>query len=261
MAADSDVLIPIRQVGCKFDNDDPAYVFSPALYLGLPPANDSLGAPTPRRDAGGIWQPDFTAMQPRLALRWEEQPDGDWIVWLRPGVRSNHGHEFEAADLVWVMEKSFAHASLGSWRWRDVVGVERMEILDRHTLRYHLRRPYPTFPNWLLSLAPNVVDSKAIRAQLSPDDPWGITWLNSHVAGFGAYDLGHADADSVVFKRRADYWMGEPDAARIEARRWPDRPGALRLLDEARPVVIVGADPDETAALLGRDDLRTERTW
>jgi len=260
-ASDKDVLIPIRDVGCKFDNDDPGYVFSPDLYFGLALAYDSLGAPQATRDAGGVWQPDFAAMQPRLALRWEEQPDGDWIVWLRPDVRSNYGNEFEAADLVWVMEKAFAHATLSSWRWRDVVGVEKMEILSRHSLRYHLRRPYPTFPNWLLSVAPNVVDSKAIRTQIGPDDPWGIGWLNSHTAGYGAYDLDHADADSVVFTGRPEYWMGAPDAARIEGRRWPDRPGALKLLNEARPVVIVGADPDETVPLLGREDLRVERTW
>ncbi len=53
---------------------------------------------------------------------------------------------------------------MGCWRWREVVGVERIDVIDRHTLRYCLRAPYPTFPNWLLSVSPNVLDSVAVKA-------------------------------------------------------------------------------------------------
>lgn len=259
--ADPPVLIPLRNVGCKLDNDDPAYVFAPDLYLGLALAYDCLAAPAGRRGAGGVWQPDFTAMQPRLAVRWEEQENGDWLVWLRPGVRSNRGNELTSSDLAWVFDKAYAHNTLSSWRWRDVVGVEKIEVIDRHCLRYCLRTPYPTFPNWLLSLAPNVVDATAIRQHVTDADPWGIEWLNSNAAGFGAYEIDALESDRIVFNRRTDYWMGSPETARIEGRLWPDRKSALELLDEAAPVVIVGADPDETAALLRRDDLAIERTW
>jgi peptide/nickel transport system substrate-binding protein len=260
-ASSPSVLIPVGTIGGKFDNDDPAYVFAPDLYLGLALAYDTMAAPNARRDADGVWESDYTDMQPRLALRWEEQPDGDWIVWLRPGVVSNRGHEFTAEDLKWVLEKAYAHRTLSSWRWRDVIGVERVEILDRHSLRYHLRAPYPTFPNWLLSLAPNVVDSAAIREHITPADPWGIDWLNGHVAGYGAYDLAGFDNEHALFERRTDYWKGMPEAAAIEVRRVADRPSALRLLDESRPTVLIGADPDEAVQLLGRDDLTVQRTW
>jgi peptide/nickel transport system substrate-binding protein len=255
------VLVPLRTVGGNLDNDDPAYVFAPDLYLALALAYDCLAAPAAHCDAGGVWAPDFTAMQPRLALRWEEQANGDWLVWLRPGVRSNRGNELTAADLAWVFDKAFAHTTLSSWRWRDVIGVEKIEIVDRHCLRYCLRTPYPTFPNWLLSLAPNVVDSTAIRRHVTDADPWGIAWLNANAAGFGAYEIDALEPDRIAFSRREDYWMGPAEPARIEGRVAPDRTSAIRLLDERTPVVIVGADPDETAALLKRDDLTVERTW
>ncbi|MBB3459290.1 peptide/nickel transport system substrate-binding protein [Rhizobium sp. BK313] len=257
----SNVLIPVGTIGGKFDNDDPDYVFAPDLYLGLALAYDTMAAPNAKRDSDGIWESDYTDMQSRLALRWEEQENGDWIVWLRPGVISNRGHEFNAADLQWVLEKAFAHSTLSSWRWRDVIGVKKVEIIDRHCLRYCLRAPYPTFPNWLLSLAPNVVDSTAICENITPDDPWGIKWLNGHVAGYGAYDLARADPESILFTRRSDYWRGLPDAASIEVRKVADRPTALRLLSEKRPTVVVGADPDEAVSLLRRDDLTVQRTW
>jgi ABC-type transport system substrate-binding protein len=200
-------------------------------------------------------------MQPRLALRWQEEPNGDWLVWLRPGVTSQRGNEFTSADLVWVFEKAFAHSTLSSWRWRDVIGVEKVEAVDRYCVRYTLRAPYPTFPNWLLSLAPNVVDAAAIRANISTADPWGIDWLNGHAAGYGAYAVETLDRDVIRFTSRTGYWMGEPDAAVIEGRPVPDRATAIAELRENRPVVIVGADPDETAALLARENLIVERTW
>jgi peptide/nickel transport system substrate-binding protein len=259
--SDEAVLVPVRAVGGRLDNDDPAYVFAPDIYLALALAYDCLAAPAARRGADGVTAPDFTAMQPRLALDWQEQQNGDWLVTLRPGVRSHHRNELTSADFVWVFDKAFAHSTLSSWRWRDVIGVEKVEAVDRYTVRYRLRAPYPTFPNWLLSLAPNVVDSAAIRAHITADDPWGIAWLNCNVAGFGPYAVDALDSDVIRFERRADYWMGEPEAATIEGRPVPDRSTAIAQLSENRPVVIVGADPDETASLLLRDDLTVERTW
>ena len=255
------IIVPIRTVGGRLDNDDPAYVFTPDLYLGLALAYDCLGSPAARRDAAGISEPDYTAMQPRLALRWQEEDDGNWLVWLRPGVISNRGNELTSDDLAWVYDKCFAYSTLSSWRWRDVIGVEKIEIVDRYCLRYRLRTPYPTFPNWLLSLAPNVVDATAIRAHTTAQDPWGLEWLNTNAAGFGAYEIEALERDRIAFVRRTDYWQGLPEAARIEGRLSPDRKSAIELLDEAMPVVIMGTDTDETAALIGRDDLQVERTW
>jgi peptide/nickel transport system substrate-binding protein len=260
-SSDAAVLIPLGSIGGKLDNDDPAYVFAPDLYLALALAYDCLAAPDARRGPDGVTAPDYAAMQPRLALRWQEEPNGDWLVWLRPGVTSQRGNEFTSTDLVWVFEKAFAHSTLSSWRWRDVIGVEKVEAVDRYCVRYTLRAPYPTFPNWLLSLAPNVVDAAAIRANISAADPWGIDWLNGHAAGYGAYAVETLDRDVIRFARRTGYWMGEPDAAVIEGRPVPDRATAIAELRENRPVVIVGADPDETAALLARENLTVERTW
>ncbi len=127
------VLIPVGQTGGKLDNDAPDYVFTPGTYLTLALAYDSLAAPTVRADAQGVLQPGYKAMQPRLALGWEEQENGDWIVRLRPGVPSHAGNEFTADDLAWTLDRATAQGVMGCWRWREVVGVERIDVIDRHT--------------------------------------------------------------------------------------------------------------------------------
>jgi ABC-type transport system substrate-binding protein len=261
MAGSADaVLVPVGTIGGKLDNDDPNYVFAPDLYMTLGLAYDSLAAPRVTRGADGVLNPSYETMQPRLALSWEEQANGDWIVRLRPGVRSHAGHELAAEDIAWVYEKIGAQGVMASWRWREVIGVTKVEALDVHTLRYHLRAPYPTFPNWLISVSPNMVDSRAIRAAATPDDPWGINWLNAHVAGFGAYDLAGMDAEHLSFTPRKGHWSAPPDAD-VEIRRVGTREDALALLDEPRPVVLAGLSPDEAVPLLARDDVTVLRTW
>jgi peptide/nickel transport system substrate-binding protein len=253
--------VPVGRIGGRLDNDAADYVFAPDTYLTLALAYDSLAAPTARPDADGVLQPDYRAMQPRLATGWSEQPNGDWIVTLRPGVLSHAGNELTAADLAWTLDRATAQGVMGCWRWREVVGVERIEVIDRHALRYRLRAPYPTFPNWLLSVSPNIVDSTAVKAAATPQDPWSVGWLNRHVAGFGAFDLKAMDAGHLRFESRDGHWQGRPDTAGVEVRKVATRGEAIRLLDEPRPVVLVGLDPDETAALLKREDLTVVRTW
>jgi ABC-type transport system substrate-binding protein len=263
VASDSSdsVLVPVGTIGGRLDNDAPDYVFAPDIYLTLALAYDSLAAPAAHPDSEGVLQPSYETMQPRLAIGWREQPNGDWIVSLRPNVLSHAGKELTAEDLAWTLDRGIAQGVMGGWRWREVIGVERVEIIDRHTLRYCLRAPYPTFPNWLLSVSPNIVDAAAVKAGATPDDPWGIGWLNAHVAGFGAFDLTSMDAERLIYESRDRYWQGRPEARRVEIRRVATRAEAIGLLDEPRPVVLVGLDPDETAALLPRDDLTVLRTW
>jgi ABC-type transport system substrate-binding protein len=257
---DAPILVPVGAIGQKLDNDDPDYVFAPDLYMTLALAYDSLAAPQVSLGSDGILQPSYEKMQPRLAVGWEEQPNGDWIVRLRPGVSSHACNELSAENIAWVYDKIDAQGVMAAWRWRQVVGVERVEAIDHRTLRYYLRNPYPTFPNWLLSVSPNMVDSTAIRANSTAEDPWGIAWLNKHVAGFGAYGLTEMDAEHLSFEPRIGHWTSPPDAP-LEVRKVATRSEALGLLDEARPVVLAGLTPDETVRLLPRDDLTLMRTW
>jgi ABC-type transport system substrate-binding protein len=256
------VLVPVSHLGGRLDNDSRTYVFAPDLYLTLALAYDSMAAPAARLDGDGTWEPDFAAMQPRLAVGWTEEPNGDWVVELREGVRSPAGNEWDAESLVWTFEKSFAQGVMADWRWRGVVGVEGIEALDRRRVRFRLRAPYPTFPNWLLSVSPTMSDAAAVRAHATEADPWGLEWLDSHAAGFGAYALEEVSLEGLRFVARPDAWQGEPEVAEIEVRPWSaGRRDAIAQLGENRPAALVGLDPDETSELLGREDVRLIRTW
>jgi ABC-type transport system substrate-binding protein len=255
------VIIPVGTIRQKLDNDDPNYIFAPDLYMNLALCYDSMAAPGVSTGRDGVMEPRYDMMQPRLATAWEEQSNGDWIVRLRQGVQSNVGNEWNADDIAWVFEKITAQGVMACWRWREIVGVTKIEVLDRYSLHYHLRSPYPSFPNWLLSVSPNMVDSNSIRSHLTKDDPWGIDWLNGNVAGHGAYELAAMDTERLRFNRRSNYWMGEAVAEAIEVQKVGSRAEAIRMLDEDRPVVLAGLMPDDAIALMKRGDLTVLRTW
>jgi ABC-type transport system substrate-binding protein len=255
------VLIPVGGIRRRLDNDSPDYVFSPDTYMTLGLAYEAMAAPDAVADADGVLQPDFSRLQPRMATSWSEQPDGDWIVELRPGMRSHAGNEWTAEDLAWVFEKAFAEGVMASWRWRGVVGVREVTVLGRHTVRFSLRSPYPTFSNWLMSVSPNMVDSVEIRSHVTPSDPWGVSWLDEHVAGYGAYQLDEMTDGHLLFTARPDYWGPSPEATKVEVAKFADRHEAISQLRQDRPALVVGTDPDETTALLAEDDLQVVRIW
>jgi ABC-type transport system substrate-binding protein len=201
MSATPTVRIPLSSVIRKLDNDAPDYLTgSPGLYLCLALAYDSLAAPANVMGPDGVSAPDFSRIQPRLATGWAHTSPTSWEVALRPGVTSHAGNHLSSADITWAFRKNFATPVMAAWRWRDSAGIDGPDdVAAVHPLlvRYRVRVANPNFPAYLQWLTPNIVDSTEISRFATTDDPWGITWLDDHVAGFGAYAMesfedGHA---------------------------------------------------------------------
>ena len=231
-AGEQEVVLPIGGIGQRFDNDSPDYVFSPDIYLVLALSYDSMAGPEANVDADGVISPDFTRMRPRLAVDWHEEESGDWVVELRPGLVSHAGNELTADDLVWGFDKAVAQGVMAAWRFAGVIGVERVEAIGRHRARFCLRAPYETFPNWLLSVSPNNVDSTEVRSHATASDPWGLTWLDEHVAGWGPYRLAEMDREHLLFEARPQYWAGLAEPRMINVRAFDCRRDAVNLLKE-----------------------------
>jgi ABC-type transport system substrate-binding protein len=260
---DNTVLIPVFGIGGRLDNDIPdrLYALAGDIHIALALGYDSMAGPDAGRDSSGTWQADFSRMQPRLATTWTEESNGDWVVNLRRNVYSSYGNEWNADDLVWAFERVLPHGTMASWRWEEIVGLVGIEPVDRYSVRFRLRAPYPTFPNWLISVTPNMVDASAVRSQANVDDPDGTLWLDRNVAGYGAYALEEMTDEHMAFVARENYWQGAPDAAGIDVRVWGDRQDAIDQLFSSRPVLIAGTDPDETSRLLANDDIAVARAW
>jgi hypothetical protein len=83
------------------------------------------------------------AIQPRLAECWEISKDRkDYTFKLRRGVKFHNGAEMTADDIKFAIDDTI-NPKNGAYGLEDLSAVERAEVVDKYTLRMHLKQPNP----------------------------------------------------------------------------------------------------------------------
>lgn len=105
---------------------------------------------------------------PHLAESWETSPDGmSWIFKLRQGVKFHDGEPFNAATVSWWIEK-----------YRDGVNdanvraIERVEVIDDHTVRFSMKYPEP---NLIYNLSTPFMGIPSPKSYDAAGDSYGVT--------------------------------------------------------------------------------------
>ncbi len=81
---------------------------------------------------------------PDLAERWEPNDDASqWTFYLRKGVKFHHGREVEAKDVVNCLNHYIEAGGTGA---SEMAPAERWEIVDKYTVRAHLKVGFSEFP-------------------------------------------------------------------------------------------------------------------
>lgn len=159
------------------------------------------------------------ALKPNLAAAMPEVTDGGltYTIRLKQGVyfvddpafevTDGRGREVVAQDVVYSIQRQLDPTthSLGAWLWRD--RIERLEAVDRHTLRIHLTRP---FPQLLHTLAQGFAAVMAREAVAYYGDAIGV-----HAVGSGPFVLESLDAQRAVLTPNPRY-RREPVDLQVE---------------------------------------------
>jgi len=184
-------------------------------------------------DADGVGRLDFTRVVPHLAEGWTVTPDGlTYVFTLRKGVRSFFGNEMTAADVVWGWEKSIAQKRTGLFI-ANVTGVEKIEALDSHVVRFTLRAPSMVFLHLLTNYVPAIYDSTEVRKHATADDPWALRWIDANTAGFGPYHMESVrQGEQAIFVANPNYFVPAIyDSTEVRKHATADDPWALRWID------------------------------
>lgn len=197
---------------------------------------------------------DPANVEPHLAESWTVSDDGmTWVFKLREGVLSPYGNELTADDVEWGWQKSFAQKRTGNFI-ASVSNVTGVRAISDYEVEFTLSAPSSIFLKALTLYTPGIYDSTEVMKHATPDDPWGLEWMESNTAGFGAYHLDELRPNErAVFVANPNYFLDQPYYDRViytevpsEAARstlvkagqahWIDRPAiqtAVDLQDDA----------------------------
>ena len=105
-------------------------------------------------------------MEADLAERWQASPDGrTWTFHIRQGAQCHHGFgEFTAEDAVFSLARA-ANRETSTFS-SDYAAFERVEAVDRHTLRITLRSNVPSLLGVVMNYAGGFMVCKAAVEQM-----------------------------------------------------------------------------------------------
>jgi peptide/nickel transport system substrate-binding protein len=177
--------------------------------------------------------------QPELAERWESSPDRkQWTFFLKRGVMFHRGYGEVTADDVKFSFDRVRSLTTGSLYAEGFADLEKVEVLDSHTVRFHLTYSNPIFH--ATHLFPReggfVVCRKAVEEM-------GATAFSRNPVGSGAYEFaGYQPGRQVTLKANPNFHRGKPKLDELHFLYMPEtaartiafRKGDLDFIDGAR---------------------------
>jgi len=120
-----------------------------------------------RYQVGAAIAPGTFTVEPHLAERWEAPDDLTYVFHLRRGVKWHnkpplHGRELVADDVRFTFDRFLSEPA--NVLREQLEPVERVEVVDRYTVKFVLKEPFVWLPDRLAStsgmwiIAPEVVE-------------------------------------------------------------------------------------------------------
>src|SRR5499426_3628750 len=168
-----------------------------------------------RHKVGADVPPGTFIVEPDLAERWEELDDTTYVFSLRQGVKWHNkpplnGRELVAEDVKFTYDRFLREP--GNPNRYILDSVDRIEVVDRYTVKFFLKEPYVWFVNalaystsmWII--APEMVQQ------------FGDLKKPETAIGTGPFLLErHEPNVKTIFKRNPDYFrQGEPYVDGVE---------------------------------------------
>jgi peptide/nickel transport system substrate-binding protein len=149
---------------------------------------------------------------PDLATGWEASPDfKTWTFTLRQGVTFHDGTPFNAEAVKYNYERLLRVPGQSGGAWTDYADENTVEIVDDHTVRFLLTKPFPGLATDMLYVRYRITSPTYIQTNATSADPEAMEFLATHASGTGPFRLVEFVPDQrAVFEKNPDYWGGEP---------------------------------------------------
>ncbi|HEV7268160.1 MAG TPA: ABC transporter substrate-binding protein [Falsiroseomonas sp.] len=209
------------------------------------------------------WLGDLS-LRPGLATAWRRIDASTIEFTLRPGVRFHDGREMTAEDVAFSFGPRLFGTEGHSGAGRSTVlagttgkeppaeviavarrtypGLERIEVVDRHTIRYVNRTPDITLEGRVAQSVGAILSRTAFDAAES----W-LAWGRKPI-GTGPYAVGEYRPDvSLTFEAHDAYWGGRPPVRRIRLVEVPEVSGRVNGLFSGEFDFACDIPPDQVS--------------
>jgi peptide/nickel transport system substrate-binding protein len=169
-------------------------------------------------------------MEPGLAESWKPVAPTVWEFKLRPNVRFHNGNPFTAEDVAFTIDRVPAVPNSPSSYAIYTRAIERVEVVDPLTVRFHTRSPYPVLPTDLSQVA--MLDRET-HDKASTDD------FNSGKVAIGTGPFRYVDfrsGERLRLERNEEYWGQKPHWKAVDYR--------VVVNDSARTAGVLAGDVD-----------------
>ncbi len=169
-------------------------------------------------------------LEPGLAESWRPVAETVWEFKLRPNVRFHNGNAFTAEDVAFTIARVPQVVNSPSSYAIYTRAIERVEIVDPLTVRFHTRAPYPLLPTDLGQVA--ILDKETHDGASTED-------FNSGKVAIGTGPFRHVSfrsGDRLELERNDAYWGDKPHWQRVSYRILPN--------DASRTAALLAGDVD-----------------
>ncbi len=182
---------------------------------------------------------------PGLALSWEAVAPTIWEFRLRPGVTWHDGRPFTAEDVAFSVARPPLVPNSPTSFSPFVRAIQRTEVVDTYTVRFHTAAPHPLLPIELGSIA--IVAKHAVEGRGTEDFNAGRAAI-----GTGPYRLSSATLGDRFELARNESWFGTREPwARVTYR--------VIANDTARTAALLSGDVDVIDQVPSTDLARLRR--
>ena len=184
-----------------------------------------------------------------------EYSDGGRVVTMhiRQGVTfPTTGNPMTADDFLWFYERAFCAKASTMFNSNSygVLSTDQVEKIDDYTIRVTLEQPSPIIENQLRAQVAVLLDSEAIKPNITEDDPCGNEWIAQNYAGNGVYRLVEWDrGQRIVFEANPAWAWDEPYFDRVELLVIPDASNRILLLETGEVDMAMDLDERQLARL------------
>jgi peptide/nickel transport system substrate-binding protein len=157
-----------------------------------------------------------------------------WEVKLRRGVKFHNGEEFDAESVKFSLERVKLPAMRASSNFRP---IDRVEVVDPHTIRVHTSKPWPTFTTVMGFRQASMYPPKAYAGKDS-------AFISKNPIGTGPYKFVRWSKDEeIVLEANEQYWRGAPKIKTVVFRPIPDDAVRVAALQNGEVDVAVNIPP------------------